>query len=50
MELGMVGCVTYMYYYHLIWVGKENIGMGLSPTPSADLMYVHEYNLHVADS
>ena len=50
MELGMVGCYSYMLYYHILWLPRKNIGMGLDPNPSSDLMYVHEYNAHVSES
>ena len=50
MEIGMCACFFYMWYYHWLWVPRVNIGMGLTPNPSKDLMYVHEYNAHVAES
>ena len=50
MEIGICACFFYMWYYHWLWVPRVNIGMGLTPNPSKDLMYVHEYNAHVAES
>ena len=41
-----IATFSYVLYLHLDFKEAENIGMGLLPVPTKNLMYTHAYNMN----